>query len=336
MRISIKLSIICMISVFCLNSEGATPVSIKNKEEPIDVNHALAQSCPLLARQAIDDFKRGPIKNKDSLIPYYEKSYSEQFEPVKCFFNNPSNSALFSKALDFAKKNRDYDVARVIIDKTPESFVKKMVPNIKEVLMEDIAVSENNEAGTVLFSNRMVKVFTAFPSTTHSFTNCPRTFCVEWEEQLNYSNRLHLVNIASGRRVQLLKNLVDAQVLWSTSGRYIAVQWRTSQWMRESEFLGKGKTLQIHSNEPFENMPLRRCQISLIDTLSPNKITQLDDFLPELARQSTRMDYTIEKWESDSCVSVSSSWFEGSVVVYKRFHLTLEVDGKLKVRIENQ
>ena len=149
MRINIKLSIACMISAFCLNSEGATPVSIKNKEEPIDVNDALAWNCPRIARQAIDDFKRGPIKNKDQLIPYYEKSYSEQFEPVKCFFNNPSNSALFSKARSVAMENRDYDVARAIIEKTPQSYIKIMVPNIKELFMESISGGKENEVGSL-------------------------------------------------------------------------------------------------------------------------------------------------------------------------------------------
>lgn len=336
MRISIKLSIGCMILVFCLISEGTTPVSIKNKEEPIDVNDALAYDCPRIARQAIDDFKRGPIKNKDSLIPYYEKSYDEQFAPVKCFFDNQSSAPLFSKALDFAKENRDYDVARAIIDKTPESFVKKMVPNIKELLIEGIAVSEKNEVGSILFSNRMVKVFTAFPSLAHSFTNPPRSFYVEWEEQLNYSNKLHLVNIGSGRRVQLLKDLVEAKVLWSTSGRYIAVQWRTFQRMRESEVPENMRSILVDPKDPYIFLPLRRCQISIFDTLRPNNILQLENFLPDQSRQSARVDYTIEKWESDSCVFISSSWFEGSTVVYKRFHVTLDVDGKLKVSIENQ
>jgi len=336
MRISIKLSIACMISAFCLNSEGVTPVSIKNKEEPIDVNDALAYDCPNIARQAIDDFKSGPIKNKDSLIPYYEKSYSEQFEPVKCFFNNPSNSVLFSKALEFSTANRDYDLARAIIEKTPQSYVKIMVPNIKELLMESVAVSEKNEVGSISLSNRVVKVYATFPSLAHSFTNPPHTFYVEWEEQLNYSNKLHLVNIVSGRRVQLLKNLVDAQVLWSTSGRYIAVQWRTFQRMRESEAPEDMRSILVDPKDPYIFLPLRRCQISILDTLRPNNILQLESFLPDQARQSTRVDYTIEKWKNDSCVLISSSWFEGSVVVYKRFHVTIDVDGKLKVSIENQ
>jgi|GEM_PF-4341556 len=325
----------CVILPFVVFSQNkATTLTVKNAPDSIDVYHAaFAQKCPRMARQALDDFKRSPVRNKHQIISTYENQYLEEFEPVKFFLNTPTNSGAYITAFSFAMGNRDYELARTIVDKIPETELIAN-PGLKSLLLKSIDVTEQKEAGSVLFSNRMVKVFATFPSLASSFTNPPNTFRVEWEEQLHFKNKLHLLSVPSGRRVQSLDNLADAKVCWSTSGRYLAVQWRTFQRLCQSEVLKQVRTESAHAPDPIISLPENKYKFSIIDTLLPGEPLQLEGFLPEKARQSIRMTYWIREWKDDETVSILASWDEDLKPVNTLFLVTLEGNGRLRVSIE--
>lgn len=316
-----------------VNGYSTTLASESNEISDADmVWRGISARCPRLARMAIENFKKDErIINRQSLIPSFEEMWLTEFDPVSRFYSNPTNVGAFYDAYMHAMNFREYGVARTVVNMTPESLSREN-PGIKEAFGASLDAAERREIGYVSFSNNMVKVFQHFPDITNIFFNPLGTFCVEWEEALDYKNKLHLVNRTSGQRFPLLKNVADGNVFWSTNGRYLIIQWRKSKNMIETDVINPVEVNGIRNSDSKILVRDKRCWMSVVDTEMPDVVLSLEDYLPEIVRLSADRIYQIREWTVDCGFRVYVQWHADSVVSNELMDVCFDGKEKLKVK----
>ena len=268
---------------------------------------------PLFAAQKIEELKREGFSEK--IIDRLEAEYLKEYDPVAWFQKNPEDEAAFYRAFTYSLlEDRDYHTARAVISKMPKSYKEQYPLVTTNVLLRGVDANERIVPGFVVISNSSVKIFRRFPNIINTLANCTTSHYVKWEEYVTatYENKLHLFNMTSRKPLASIDQLFDADVLWSPTGRYLAVRGHRLINDPPSDTVSPAMT---------ENSR-HKSYLWVVDTQQPEKLYAIDqfyDFAVSMENKGMKMRYDLRKWIDCDSLKCGVGWNDEGKTIIIRF-----------------